>query len=67
MQIRIEAIILAPEPFEILARHAWSEHERFDLYADEERISEAIGGFRRREGWSPASACEGIKISTLQH
>ncbi|EGV19659.1 hypothetical protein [Thiocapsa marina] len=45
MQIRIEAIILTLEPFEILARHAWSEHERFDLYADEERISEAIGDF----------------------
>jgi 1-hydroxycarotenoid 3,4-desaturase len=32
-------------PFEILARHAWSEQERFDLYADEERTIEAIGDF----------------------
>jgi 1-hydroxycarotenoid 3,4-desaturase len=36
---------LTLEPFEILARHAWSEHERFDLYADEERTIEAIGDF----------------------
>jgi 1-hydroxycarotenoid 3,4-desaturase len=36
---------LTLRPFEILARHAWSEHERFDLYADEERTIEAIGDF----------------------
>ncbi len=36
---------LTLKPFEILARHAWSEQERFDLYADEERTIEAIGDF----------------------
>ncbi|MBK1643419.1 CrtD protein [Thiocapsa imhoffii] len=36
---------LTLRPFEILARHAWSERERFDLYADEERTIEAIGDF----------------------
>nr|WP_093192194.1 1-hydroxycarotenoid 3,4-desaturase CrtD [Thiocapsa sp. KS1] len=36
---------LTLKPFEILARHAWSEHERFDLYADEERTVESIGDF----------------------
>lgn len=30
-------------PLEILARHAWSERERLDLYADLERTVEAIG------------------------
>ena len=33
------------EPLEIIARHAWSEHERLDLYADRERSIEAIGEF----------------------
>ena len=32
-------------PVEILARHAWSEHERLDLYADAARSAEAIGEF----------------------
>lgn len=32
-------------PAEILARHAWSEHERLDLYADIERSVESIGDF----------------------
>ena len=30
-------------PAEILARHAWSEHERLDLFADNERSADAIG------------------------
>ena len=30
---------------EILARHAWDEHARLDLFADEERTIDAIGGF----------------------
>ena len=30
---------------EILARHAWSEDERLDLYADVERSADAIGRF----------------------
>jgi 1-hydroxycarotenoid 3,4-desaturase len=30
---------------EILARHAWSEHERLDLFADPQRSAAAIGEF----------------------
>lgn len=33
------------EPLEIVARHAWSEHERLDLFADPERTVAAIGDF----------------------
>ncbi|NEV63182.1 1-hydroxycarotenoid 3,4-desaturase CrtD [Thiorhodococcus minor] len=33
------------EPLEIIARHAWSEHERLDLFADHERTVDAIGNF----------------------
>ena len=32
-------------PLEILARHAWDEHTRLDLFADEERTIDAIGDF----------------------
>ena len=32
-------------PLEILARHAWDEHARLDLFADEERSVDAIGDF----------------------
>ncbi len=32
-------------PLEILARHAWDEHARLDLFADEERTIDAIGDF----------------------
>jgi 1-hydroxycarotenoid 3,4-desaturase len=32
-------------PLEILARHAWDEHARLDLFANEERTVEAIGDF----------------------
>ena len=32
-------------PAEILARHAWSEYERLDLFADNERSADAIGDF----------------------
>ena len=32
-------------PLEILARHAWDERSRLDLFADEERSVEAIGEF----------------------
>jgi 1-hydroxycarotenoid 3,4-desaturase len=31
-------------PLVVLARHAWSEDERLDLFADVERSAEAIGG-----------------------
>lgn len=33
------------QPLDILARHAWSEHERLDLHADLERASDAIAAF----------------------
>jgi 1-hydroxycarotenoid 3,4-desaturase len=32
-------------PLEILARHAWDQHARLDLFADEERSVDAIGEF----------------------
>ncbi|WP_421990767.1 1-hydroxycarotenoid 3,4-desaturase CrtD [Qipengyuania sp.] len=34
---------VATRPAEIVARHAWSEEERLDLYADPQRSEEAIG------------------------
>ncbi len=37
------------KPLQILARHAWSEHERLDLFADSERSADAIGAFAGRE------------------
>ena len=36
---------LTLRPLEILARHAWSEEERFDLFADPRRAAEAVGAF----------------------
>jgi 1-hydroxycarotenoid 3,4-desaturase len=36
---------LSLRPAELLARHAWSERERLDLFADLERSAEAIGAF----------------------
>ncbi|HRI51817.1 MAG TPA: phytoene desaturase family protein [Pseudomonadota bacterium] len=32
-------------PAQVLARHAWSERERLDLFADRERTADAIGDF----------------------
>ncbi|MBS0532133.1 MAG: phytoene desaturase [Proteobacteria bacterium] len=32
-------------PLETLARHAWDDTSRLDLFADEERTADAIGGF----------------------
>jgi hypothetical protein len=32
-------------PLEVLARHAWDEHTRLDLFAEDERTVEAIGDF----------------------
>ena len=32
-------------PAQLLARHAWSAHERLDLFADIERSADAIGAF----------------------
>ena len=33
------------EPLDTLARHAWSETERLDLFGDVERSAQAIGDF----------------------
>ncbi len=33
------------KPVSVLARHAWSEHERLDLHADVARSADAIGAF----------------------
>jgi 1-hydroxycarotenoid 3,4-desaturase len=33
------------EPLSVLARHAWSDRERLDLFADQARSAEAIGAF----------------------
>jgi 1-hydroxycarotenoid 3,4-desaturase len=33
------------KPLTVLARHAWSERERLDLYPDMDRTTEAIGAF----------------------
>jgi len=46
---------VALEPADILARHAWSEEERLDLYADPERSADAIGRF------AGAAAAEGYR------
>jgi len=36
------------QPLEVLARHAWDEDATLDLFADEERTIDAIGGFAGR-------------------
>ena len=36
---------LSLEQAEVLARHAWSEHERLDLFADLDRSADAVGVF----------------------
>lgn len=36
------------QPLAILARHAWSDGSRLDLFADVDRTAEAIGGFAGR-------------------
>ncbi len=40
---------LTLRPARILARHAWSERERLDLYADPRELAEAIGDFAGAE------------------
>jgi 1-hydroxycarotenoid 3,4-desaturase len=47
------------KPLDILARHAWSEHERFDLFADIDRAAEAVAAFS-----SPAEAKRFRKFCT---
>ena len=47
------------QPLNILARHAWTDGGRLDLFADEERTADAIGGFAGRadaEGFRAFSA-----------
>jgi 1-hydroxycarotenoid 3,4-desaturase len=45
-------------PASILARHAWSEDERLDLFADRERSADAIGQFAgRREAQGYRDFC----------
>jgi 1-hydroxycarotenoid 3,4-desaturase len=39
---------LALRPLDILARHAWTDGSRLDLFADEEQSADAIGGFAGR-------------------
>jgi len=39
---------LTLRPLDILARHAWTDGSRLDLFADEERSVDAIGGFAGR-------------------
>ena len=36
---------LSLQPVSVLARHAWSEHQRLDLFADVARSADAIGSF----------------------
>jgi len=36
---------VTPKPAEVLARHAWNEDERLDLFADVERSTDAIAAF----------------------
>lgn len=39
---------VALKPLDVLARHAWSDGSRLDLFADEARTAEAIGDFAGR-------------------
>jgi len=47
------------QPLSVLARHAWTDGSQLDLFADEERTADAIGGFAGRadaEGFRAFSA-----------
>jgi 1-hydroxycarotenoid 3,4-desaturase len=47
------------QPLSVLARHTWTDGSRLDLFADEERSADAIGGFAGRadaEGFRAFSA-----------
>ena len=39
---------LTLQPLDILARHAWTDGSRLDLFANEDRSADAIGGFAGR-------------------
>ena len=50
---------IALQPLSVLARHAWTDGSQLDLFADEERTADAIGGFAGRsdaEGFKAFSA-----------
>ena len=50
---------VALQPLSVLARHAWTDGSRLDLFADQERTADAIGGFAGRtdaEGFRAFSA-----------
>jgi 1-hydroxycarotenoid 3,4-desaturase len=47
------------QPLSVLARHAWADGSQLDLFADEDRTADAIGGFAGRadaEGFRAFSA-----------
>ena len=51
------------EPLDIIARHAWSEGERLDLFADHQRSVEAIGDFAgAAEARAYQSFCDRAKM-----
>ncbi len=57
-------------PAETLARHAWSAHERLDLYADINRSADAIGSFAgsaEAAGYRNFSAQARRIYATLEH
>ncbi|MEY3184834.1 MAG: hypothetical protein RLZZ613_1522, partial [Pseudomonadota bacterium] len=51
--------VLSLQPLSILARHAWSEHERLDLLADPKQSLDAIAAF---SGPEQARAFEGFCV-----
>lgn len=57
-------------PAELLARHAWSERQRLDLFADRQRSAEAIGAFAgagEARGYLRFCADAGRIFRTLEH
>jgi 1-hydroxycarotenoid 3,4-desaturase len=60
---------LTLKPLDVLARHAWSETERLDLFADQDRSAEAIGdlaGAREAAGYRAFSTEAGRIYQTLK-
>ncbi len=60
---------LTLKPLDVLARHAWSETERLDLFADQGRSAEAIGdlaGAREAAGYQAFCAEAGRIYQTLK-
>jgi 1-hydroxycarotenoid 3,4-desaturase len=57
------------KPLEILARHAWTEADRLDLYADIPRTADAIGDFAGRKeaaGYRAFCSASGRIYDTLR-